>query len=112
MLNPDLSKSCRTSNGISCFEHKSSTNWRDAFIYEAPTPVLGTQPVMAVRDARWKLIRTYDLHDPQRVAFTELYDLQSDPNEMRNLADEPPHAERVARMAERIAEHDRAIRQP
>jgi arylsulfatase A-like enzyme len=86
-----------------------STNWRDAFVYEAPTPALGAHPVTAVRDVRWKLIRTYDPQDPQHAAFTELYDLQNDPHEMHNLAAEPAHADRVARMAERIAEHERTI---
>lgn len=89
-----------------------SADWRNSFIYEARTPVLGTQPVMAVRDARWKLIRTYDPHAPQRVTFTELYDLESDPAETRNLADKPALADRVARMAQRIAEHDRTVCQP
>ncbi len=88
------------------------TDCRETFIYEAPTPVLGTHPVMAVRDARWKLIRTYNPKNPREVAFTELYDLQTDPNEMRNLADEPAQADRIARMARRIAEHKHAIRQP
>jgi len=89
-----------------------TNDWREAFVYEAPTPVLGTHPVIAVRDSRWKLIRTYDPDTPLRVAFTELYDLQNDPNEMRNLADEPEHADRITRMAERIALHDRTIRRP
>jgi len=35
-------------------------SWRDAFVYEAPTPTLGTHPVMAARDRRWKLVHTYD----------------------------------------------------
>ena len=89
-----------------------ATNWRDAFVYEAPTPVLGAYPVMAVRDARWKLIRTYDLDNPQDAVFTELYDLQNDPHEMHNLADHPAHADRIARMVRRIAEHNRTTRQP
>lgn len=44
----------------------------------------------AVRDARWKLIR-YPLVDR-----TQLFDLASDPNETKNLADEPAQAPRVA----------------
>jgi arylsulfatase A-like enzyme len=86
------------------------TDWRDSFVYEAPTPVLGTQPIMAVRDARWKLIQTYDLPAPQRVIFTELYDLESDPQETQNLAADPALADCVARMAQQIAEHDRTFR--
>ncbi len=48
----------------------------------------------AVRDERWKLIRY-----PQ-VNRTQLFDLQNDPDEMRNLADDPGQAERIARMTQ------------
>jgi arylsulfatase A-like enzyme len=43
----------------------------------------------AVRDSRYKLIRY-----PQ-VNVTQLFDLQSDPDEMTNLANKPVHAERI-----------------
>jgi arylsulfatase A-like enzyme len=43
----------------------------------------------AVRDSRWKLIRY-----PQ-VNVTQLFDLQTDPDEMTNLADQPQNAERI-----------------
>ena len=65
---------------------------------------------MAVRDARWKLIQTYEPNNSRRVAFTELYDLQHDPDEMRNLTDNPEHAPRIDRMIQLITEHDRKIR--
>jgi arylsulfatase A-like enzyme len=44
----------------------------------------------AIRDERYKLIRY-----PQ-INKTQLFDLQKDPNEMHNLADEPGQAERIA----------------
>ena len=50
----------------------------------------------AFRDERWKLIRY-----PQ-VNVTQLFDLQADPDEMHNLADEPAHKERVAEMLTRL----------
>lgn len=46
----------------------------------------------AVRDERWKLIR-YPLVD-----VTQLFDLQSDPHELTNLAGKPEHAAKVAEM--------------
>jgi arylsulfatase A-like enzyme len=50
----------------------------------------------AFRDERWKLIRY-----PQ-VNVTQLFDLQTDPDEMQNLANDPAHAERVAQMLSRL----------
>jgi len=46
----------------------------------------------AVRDDRWKLIR-YPL-----VNKTQLFDLESDPFEITNLAEEPKHAAKVAEL--------------
>lgn len=50
----------------------------------------------AYRDERWKLIRY-----PQ-VNVTQLFDLRSDPFELRNLADDPSQRERVTRMTARL----------
>lgn len=51
----------------------------------------------AVRDHRWKLIRY-----PQ-VDVTQLFDLESDPDETKNLAGDPSLHERVARMLDQLA---------
>lgn len=85
--------------------------WRDGFVYEAPTPALGSQPIMAARTARWKLIRTYTADDLEKVAFEELYDLQSDPTEMDNLAADPAHAAMLDELRARIEAHRRTIQQ-
>lgn len=50
----------------------------------------------AIRDERWKLIRY-----PQ-VNVTQLFDLQADPDEMNNLADDPAQRERVQSMLSRL----------
>ncbi len=48
------------------------------------------------RDERWKLLRY-----PQ-VDMTQLFDLQTDPDEMKNLAGDPAHQERVIQMLARL----------
>jgi arylsulfatase A-like enzyme len=46
----------------------------------------------AVRDERWKLIRYPEANR------TQLFDLQSDPNEMNDLGGDPGHAAELQRM--------------
>ena len=79
--------------------------WRDGFIYEAPTPALGVQPILAARTARWKLIRTYTTEECTKVAFEELYDLERDPTEMHNLAGDSSYATTMSTLAARIESH-------
>lgn len=50
----------------------------------------------AVRTERWKLIRY-----PQ-INHTQLFDLKNDPDELRNLAEDPAHGERVENMMSRV----------
>jgi arylsulfatase A-like enzyme len=51
----------------------------------------------AVRDERWKLIRY------PTVNVTQLFDLKTDPDETRDLADDPGHRARVADLMGRLA---------
>ena len=55
----------------------------------------------AVRDARWKLIRY------PGVNVAQLFDLQSDPDEVRDLAGDPAQRDRVAELSRRLAELQR-----
>jgi arylsulfatase A-like enzyme len=50
----------------------------------------------AVRDERWKLIRY-----PQ-VDQTQLFDLQNDPDELKNLASDPESAKQIARLTKEL----------
>jgi arylsulfatase A-like enzyme len=52
----------------------------------------------SVRDERWKLIRY-----PQ-INHTQLFDLENDPDELNNLADEPSQAGRVKQMLQQLKE--------
>ena len=71
------------------------TDWRTSVFYEAPTSVLGSKPLMAVRTDRWKYIQTYDDGDCTKVDFEELYDLDNDRVELHNLASDSEHVEIV-----------------
>jgi arylsulfatase A-like enzyme len=55
-----------------------------------------TNLMRSVRDHRYKLIRY-----PQ-IGYTQLFDLESDPDELNNLAETPGQAERVERMMKSI----------
>jgi arylsulfatase A-like enzyme len=88
---------------------QSSTNWRKSFLYEAPTPQLGSRPLWAVRDARWKYIET-QVGDNSDEVFTELYDLHADAVEKSNLAHDPQHRGKVKELAALLRRHRQAIR--
>jgi arylsulfatase A-like enzyme len=53
----------------------------------------------SLRDERWKLIRYPE------VNVTQLFDLRDDPDEARDLAGRPAHAERIERMLARLRDH-------
>ena len=52
-----------------------------------------------IRDARWKLIE-YRAADGRH---TQLFDLENDPDELSNLADETAHAETLAKLRQELA---------
>ncbi|MHC4176642.1 MAG: sulfatase-like hydrolase/transferase [Planctomycetota bacterium] len=57
----------------------------------------------SVRDDRWKLIRY-----PQ-INHTQLFDLENDPDELNNLADDPAQAERVEKMTALLVQWQKKV---
>lgn len=76
-------------------------DWRQDFLYEyyEYPAVHCVRPHRGVRNPRWKLIEFW--REPREY---ELYDLQADPQEQRNLATDPAHAQTLAQLRTRLAE--------
>ncbi|QDT64329.1 sulfatase-like hydrolase/transferase [Calycomorphotria hydatis] len=83
------------------FESDSPASWRSSFLYEVPKTQLGVRPLHAMRTERWKYIRT-PLEDG--MVFEELYDLEADSIEMRNLAGEAEQSETVAQLRDALSQ--------
>ena len=71
--------------------------WRTEFFYEHLFKHAKIPCSEAVRDSRYKYIRFVE-SDP---LCEELYDLEKDPDEAQNLANDPAHAETLKRMREK-----------
>ncbi len=78
---------------------KPAGDWRDDFLFETISFGDEIPGQVAVRTERHKLITYPWLSRP----FVELYDLQRDPLEMRNVADEPRYAAARTALEKRLA---------
>jgi arylsulfatase A-like enzyme len=77
--------------------HGDQVPWRDAFFYEHLFQHPGLPPNEAVRTPHWKYMIYVDTQPPHE----ELYHLDRDPDETRNLALEPAYAGILAEMRAR-----------
>jgi len=77
------------------------TTWREDWLYEYDDHgVLGVPRHRGVRTDRYKLISYYHQTPPE----FELYDLQSDPGEIRNVYGDPRYKDIQTRLWERMAQ--------
>lgn len=89
---------------------ETPASWRQSFYYhyyEFPGPH-DVRRHYGVVDARYKLVRFYE---PQ-MNYWELFDLQNDPREMRNVYDDPAYAETRQRLTAELDRLRRELRVP
>lgn len=77
---------------------KKVKDWRQQIYYHYYGKAFGLTAHYGIRTNRYKLIRFYD-----PVSTWELYDLQSDPQEMQNLIGKPEHAALVASLKRELS---------
>jgi arylsulfatase A-like enzyme len=84
-----------------------SAAWRDSFLAEYYLEKVAPRAPtwQAIRTARWKYI-----HYPELEGMDELYDLQADPHEMRNLINEPAAGQELARLRNELERLKQAAR--
>ena len=79
-------------DSVYCEYYNANINHRDPLAF-----------LTMVCDGRWKLVRVHAA-EGQKVSGSELYDLQSDPGEHRNLYGDPAFAAEQTRMLELLAD--------
>lgn len=80
--------------------------WRGEWFYEHLYEHGGQiVPCIGVRTTRWKYIRYYR-QDP---VYESLYDLQGDPEEIRDLARDPRFAEKLAELRAKCANYEETL---
>jgi len=81
--------------------------WRDAVFGQYDIHHYAIAHLRMVREARWKLVRSYGT-----TTKDQLFDLESDPGELKNLWSAPDHRERRGAMEQRLREWMASIDDP
>jgi N-acetylglucosamine-6-sulfatase len=76
---------------------KPARPWRDHFVYTMHNTDAAAPTVKSIRTDRYKLILSIQPKDK-----AELYDLRTDPQEMRNLAADPAHKDLLTDLKRRL----------
>ena len=74
------------------------TGWRDAIYYHYYEKSFGATPHYGIRTERYKLIHFYD-----EIDAWELYDLEKDPSEMKNLIEAEEYREQLKKLREKLS---------
>ncbi|MBA2115775.1 sulfatase family protein [Bremerella alba] len=81
-------------------EGNQSSPWRTAFHYEHLFPHATIPQSEGVREDGWK----YVFYPKTKPQLEQLFDLQQDPHEVNNLADDPQHAQKLKAMQGQLEE--------
>jgi arylsulfatase A-like enzyme len=95
---------------VSTLRGRTPADWRKAFYYqyyEYPTPHR-VRPHYGVVTDRYKLVRFYGVGED----YTELFDLQTDPQEMRSVFGEPAYAATTAELEKEMARLRKELKVP
>ncbi|WP_114778559.1 sulfatase family protein [Botryobacter ruber] len=82
-------------------------NWRDKIYYHYYGKSFGLTAHYGIRTSQYKLIRFYD-----PISTWELYDLAKDPQEMKNLYNDPKYAKVAAKLKAELAELQQKYKDP
>jgi arylsulfatase A-like enzyme len=95
---------------VSLLNDPSTRKIREFVYYEAPVSQLGSKPIFAVWDQKWKYIQTCSEQNHNEVIFEELYHLEQDPFELNNLAFEDSAESQLSEMKNLLSEKKESIK--
>jgi len=100
---------------VPLLQGRTPTDWRKTFYYhyyEYPA-VHSVRRHYGVADGRYKLIHFYPNHwDPAPIDEWELYDLKSDPKELKSVYDDPEYAQVQRYLAAELVRLRRELKVP